>query len=80
MDESPKQLSEVPVPPEEVKFWNTAVGKTLRASIYLALSAGISGIIAARADNADLFGIFTPIVNIVLVLLKGVVDPNVRNI
>lgn len=76
----PKQLTEVRVDPALVKFWDTTVGKSLKAAIYLAVSALVSALIAAIADNPVLFGIFTPIVNVILVVVKNFFDPHVRNI
>lgn len=75
-----KQDTTVQVPPQLVGFWDTAVGKTLRAAIYLAVSAGIAAIIAGIQNNPLLFGIATPIINALLVMLKNLLDPNVKNI
>jgi len=75
-----KKLSEVPVAPSKVAFWSTATGKVLRASVYLAISAGLGGVMAGVADRPDLFGIFTPIINVVLVAAKNYFDPKVKNI
>lgn len=47
-------------------------GKIVKVGIYAGLSAVIAALIAAIASNPVLFGIFTPIVNILLVTLKQV--------
>lgn len=75
-----RQETTVSVPPQMVKFWDTAVGKTLRAAIYLGVSAAVAGVIAAIENDPTLFGVVTPIVNLVLVLGKNYFDPNVKNI
>lgn len=46
--------------------------KVFKAAAYLAVSAFISAVIAAIADNPTLFGALTPIVNVALVALKQV--------
>lgn len=49
--------------------------KVAKAALYLGISAAISGVIAEIADNPDLFGPFTIIVNVILVTLKQVFTP-----
>jgi uncharacterized membrane protein YoaK (UPF0700 family) len=44
--------------------------KVLKAAAYLFVSAVISAVLAAIADNPALFGVFTPVVNILLVTVK----------
>lgn len=44
--------------------------KILKAALYLGISAALSGVIAQIADNPDLFGPLTPIINITLVTFK----------
>lgn len=68
------------VTPGRVSFWSTTVGKTLRAAIYLAVSAAIGGLLADIQNNPALFGIYTPIINLALVAIKGLADPNVKNL
>lgn len=51
------------------------LAKVAKAALYLGVSAAISGVIAAIADNPDLFGPLTPVVNVVLVTLKQVFTP-----
>lgn len=52
------------------EFLKTNVGKTLIAAGYIALSAAISFVISAVADDPSLFGALTPIINVALVLVK----------
>lgn len=47
-------------------------GKIAKAALYVGLSAIISYFIALLADNPNLLGPLTPIVNVVLVTLKQV--------
>jgi hypothetical protein len=49
--------------------------KIFKACAYLAVSAFIAGIIAQIQDNPDLFGVLTPIINIVLVTIKQIFTP-----
>lgn len=44
--------------------------KILNAALYVGASAAISFLIAQTADNPDLFGVLTPVINIVLVTVK----------
>ncbi len=43
------------------------IGKTL---LYLAVSAAIGGAIAIVQGQPELFGVYTPIVNVILVTVK----------
>lgn len=52
------------------KIDKTQAEKILKATIYVALSAGISYLITLVTNQPELFGPITPIVNIVLVTLK----------
>ena len=76
-----KELAEatVPVVPSKVGFWDTTVGKTVRAALYLAISAAIAGVIADIQNNPELFGIYTPFINLLLVAIKNLANPNVKN-
>lgn len=47
-------------------------GKIGKAALYVGLSAIISYLISVIADNPNLLGPLTPIVNVVLVTLKQV--------
>lgn len=49
--------------------------KILKAASYLFVSSVISGVIAMIADDPKLFGVLTPVVNILLVTLKQAVTP-----
>lgn len=42
----------------------------LKVAVYLALSAGISYLITWLGNNPESFGLWTPLVNVVLVLLQ----------
>lgn len=64
----------------KVSFWETTVGKTVRAALYLAASAAISSLISAIAKDGTLFGVLTPIVNIVLVAGKNFIDRETPNL
>ena len=44
--------------------------KIVKTSGYIAVSAVLGYLIALLADQPELFGVFTPIVNIVLVTIK----------
>jgi hypothetical protein len=57
------------------KLSKEQIVKVLKAAGYLALSAGISAVIAAIATNPLLFGVLTPLVNVLLVTLKQVFTP-----
>ncbi|NHW45982.1 hypothetical protein HAV21_03595 [Paenarthrobacter sp. MSM-2-10-13] len=65
----------------KTSFWETNVGKTAKAALYLGASAVVGGFISAMASDPQLFGIVTPIVNIVLVLIKQTfLTPSTPNI
>lgn len=44
--------------------------KIVKVAVYAGLSAGISALVALIASNPVLFGVLTPVVNILLVTLK----------
>lgn len=44
--------------------------KIVKVAVYLALSSVIAGVISMIADEPNLFGPLTPVVNILLVTLK----------
>ncbi|NBU34395.1 hypothetical protein EBZ38_16395 [bacterium] len=44
--------------------------KIVKAAAYVGASALISGLIAAIAANPVLFGVLTPIINVILVTVK----------
>lgn len=52
------------------KITEAQLAKILKAAGYVGLSALISGLIALIASNPVLFGVLTPVVNILLVTLK----------
>jgi hypothetical protein len=65
----------------------TAVSKTIKTTLWVAASAAISaGIVALQSaiGNGDFneasFAAYLPFVNIGLVFLKNLVDPNVKNV
>lgn len=68
------------VTPERVKFFDTTVGKTVKTALYLAISAVVAGVLADIQNNPALFGVYTPIVNLVLVLVRNLASPTVKNI
>lgn len=62
-------------------FLKTNVGKTLVAAVYIAVSAGLGAVVAAIQGNPELFGVYTPFINIVLVFLaKTFADKNTQNV
>lgn len=63
----------------QVDFWKTSRGKTLQAAIYISASAFIGAVVSAIVNDPQLFGFITPIINIVLVLVKNLIDKNVPN-
>lgn len=48
------------------------IAKVVKAALFVGGSAIIAWLISAIAENPDLFGPLTPIVNVVLVALKQV--------
>lgn len=70
----------VPVAPSQVGFWDTTVGKTVRAALYLAVSAAVAAVLADIQNNPALFGVYTPFINLVLVFIKNLASPTVKNI
>lgn len=54
----------------QTSFWDTNLGKTIKATGYIALSSAISYLITVMSGNAELFGPITPIINIGLVFIK----------
>lgn len=46
--------------------------KVFRAMVYVALSSAITTAITFATDNQEMFGVFYPIVNLLLVFLKQV--------
>lgn len=54
---------------------STQLKKVFKTVVYVAISAGIGALIAAIAANPLLFGVVTPVVNVLLVALKQVFTP-----
>ena len=48
--------------------------KILKTAAYVAISAVLGFLISVVADSPELFGVFAPIINIVLVTLKQAVS------
>ncbi len=46
--------------------------KVAKTAAYVAISAAIAFLIAFVTDNPEMFGIYAPIINVVLVTLKQV--------
>ncbi len=62
-------------------FLKTNIGKTLVAAVYIAVSAALGAVVAAITNNPELFGVYTPFINIVLVFLaKTFADKNTKNV
>lgn len=51
-------------------FWNTNLGKTIKVAGYLGGSAIVGYAVATTAQQSDLFGPVTGIVNLVAVYLQ----------
>lgn len=64
---------------QKVNFWDTTVGKTFRAAIYLGASVIISYFVSAVAQDPNLFGVLTPVINVVLVAAKNYFDKSTPN-
>lgn len=52
------------------KLDKAQIKKVAKTALYLAISAGISAVIAAIATNPVLFGVLTPVINVLLVFVK----------
>lgn len=50
----------------------TAALKVAKTALYVAISAALGFLIAFVTDNPELFGIYAPIINVVLVTLRQV--------
>lgn len=46
--------------------------KVLKAAAYVGISAVLAFLIALITDNPEMFGIYTPIINVVLVTVKQI--------
>ena len=46
--------------------------QVLKAGLYVGVSAVLAFFISVVTENPDLFGVFTPVVNVVLVTVKKV--------
>lgn len=73
------------VPPAQVKFFDTTAGKSIKTLIYLCVSAVLTTIVTYLTDNPDFIGQYSEIAifiitNVVLVALKNLADPQVKNI
>lgn len=53
----------------KTNFWKTNLGKTVQAAGYLALSSVITYLATATTGDPELFGPWTPIINLVLVFI-----------
>lgn len=62
-------------------FLKTNVGKTLVAAAYIAVSAVLGFLVTAVQGQPELFGVYTPFINVVLVFLaKTFADKNTKNV
>ncbi|MCO4274256.1 hypothetical protein NG701_07415 [Pseudarthrobacter sp. HLT3-5] len=52
------------------QFWNTNVGKTLKAAAWSAASAVLAYIITATTNDPELFGPMTVFINAALVFVQ----------
>lgn len=76
---TPTKEATAQVPASKVKFFDTTLGKTLKTTGFVVVSAAVGYWLSAVQGNPALFGVYTPIVNIVLVAIKNLVDPNVKD-
>ena len=68
-------------PTTKASFWDTNVGKTLKAAGFVAVSSVISYVVTATTNNPSLFGPVTVLVNIVLVFVqKTFLDSETPNV
>lgn len=58
----------------------TLVQKVLVTAIWIAASAVVSYLATLFSGNPQWFGVWFPVVNLVLVALKNLIDPNVPNV
>lgn len=79
-NKAPLQEKTVAADPSRIGFWDTTVGKTTRAALYLAVSAAVAGILADIQNDPQMFGVYTPMINLLLVFVKNLASPNVKNI
>jgi hypothetical protein len=60
---------------------DTALGRTVKVLVYVAISGAVTALIAFFADKPDLFNPYVVAgINLVLVALKNFFDPKVRNL
>lgn len=63
---------------------NTATGKAIKVVIYIAVAGAVDALLAAIANKPELF-VFLPVVavgiiNVILVAIRGYLNPKVKNI
>lgn len=63
-----------------VKLFDTTLGKTVKAALYIGMSAAISYVITLLTKKPDLMGVYYPVVNVSLVALKNFFDGQVKNL
>jgi len=62
-------------------FNDTSLGKSLKVLVWIAISGAIAYLAKFFTDNPAYFSPYTVgIINIVLVLLKNLVDPKMKNV
>lgn len=67
--------------PTRTSFWKTNVGKTIQTAGYLALSSIITYLATATTGDPELFGPWTPAINLALVLIvKTFFSPSTPNV
>ena len=60
---------------------DTALGRTVKVLIYVAISGAVSALIDFFADEPDLFNPYVVgLINLVLVAVKNFIDPKVKNV
>lgn len=57
----------------------TTLQKVAITFLWVVVSAVLGAGISLVTNSPELFGVYAPLVNIVLVTVKGLVDPNVPN-
>lgn len=69
------------VPESKVKFFDTTAGKSAKTALYLGLSSIIGYLVAQTTSDPVIYGAtLTPVINLVLVFVKNLVDPQVKNV
>lgn len=77
-EQASKQESEKREQKENIKIKDGAIYKTLRAGLYASISGLLAYIIGLTTETSELFGVYAPAVNMVLVAVKKWLDDNLE--